>query len=193
MQSSLICKSKRKLESEKKLLKAIKNGNRDAMHSLYDRYVGYAMAVSLRYVPLRDDAEDIVQDSFVKVFSAIDRFEYRGEGSLKGWILRIVVNAAISFLKQKERFSCVEEFPDEADVGEPDVELVPPDVLTKLIGELPEGYRVVLNLYVFAQMSHKEIANRLGIKEASSASQYLRAKKLLARKIKDYLKAQDYE
>ena len=181
------------MESEKKLLKAIKSGNRDAMHSLYDRYVGYAMAVSLRYVPLRDDAEDIVQDSFVKVFSAIDRFEYRGEGSLKGWILRIVVNAAISFLKQKERFSYVEEFPDEADVGEPDVELVPPDVLTKLIGELPEGYRVVLNLYVFAQMSHKEIANRLGIKEASSASQYLRAKKLLARKIKDYLKAQDYE
>ena len=73
----------------------------------------------------------------------------------------------------------------------PDVERVPPQVLTRLIGELPEGYRLVLNMYVFEQLSHKEIAERLGIKESSSASQYLRAKKLLARKINEYINNQD--
>ena len=70
---------------------------------------------------------------------------------------------------------------------EPPVEKIPPAELTKMIGELPDGYRLVLNMYVFEQLSHKEIALRLGIKESSSASQYLRAKKLLARKINDYL------
>ena len=65
------------------------------MHRLYDRYIGYVMAVGLRYVPDRDEVRDVVQDSFVKIFSSISRFEYRGEGSLKGWMLRIVANEAI--------------------------------------------------------------------------------------------------
>ena len=75
------------MESEKELLDDIFRGSRDAMHRLYERYVGHAMAVALRYVPLREDAEDVVQDSFIKVFAAIPNFQYRGEGSLKGWLL----------------------------------------------------------------------------------------------------------
>ena len=160
------------MESEKELLDDIFRGSRDAMHRLYERYVGHAMAVALRYVPLREDAEDVVQDSFIKVFAAIPNFQYRGEGSLKGWLLRITL---------------VEDFPDEPMDEEPPVEKIPPAELTKMIGELPDGYRLVLNMYVFEQLSHKEIALRLGIQESSSASQYLRAKKLLARKINDYL------
>ena len=178
------------MESEKALLEDIKSGDRSAMRQLYDRYVGYAMAVALRYVPERDDANDVLQDSFVKILSSVSRFEFRGEGSLKGWILRIVANEAISFIKQKGRFSFVSEIPDDVDEEEPEVEKVPPAVLMKLIGELPEGYRVVLNLYVFEQKSHREIAEELGIKEASSASQFLRAKKLLAKKINEYLNKQ---
>lgn len=175
------------MESEKALLEDIKSGDRVAMRQLYDRYIGYAMAVALRYVPQRDDANDVLQDSFVKILSSVSRFEYRGEGSLKGWVLRIVANEAISFVKQKERFSFVSEIPDEEVTDDPHVEKVPPEVLTQLIGELPSGYRVVLNLFVFGQMSHKEIAEQLGIKESTSASQYLRAKKLLAKKINEYL------
>ena len=72
------------MESEKELLDDIFRGSRDAMHRLYERYVGHAMAVALRYVPLREDAEDVVQDSFIKVFAAIPNFQFRGEGSLKG-------------------------------------------------------------------------------------------------------------
>lgn len=176
------------MESEKELLDDIKGGSRDAMHRLYERYIGYAMAVALRYVPVRDDAEDVVQDSFIKVFSSISKFQYRGEGALKGWLLRIVANEAISFVRQQNRFSIVDEIPDDVEEeDEPEVERIPPSVLTRMIGELPDGYRLVLNMYVFEQKSHREIAQQLGIKESSSASQYLRAKKLLARKIKDYL------
>lgn len=181
------------MKSEKELLDDIKKGDRNALHQLYSRYVGYAMAVGLRYVPDRDDLNDVIQDSFVKILSSVNRFEYRGEGSLKGWILRIVSNEAINFIKQKTKFSFVDEFPDEIEEQDPDVDKVPPQVLNQMISELPDGYRMVLNLYVFEQKSHKEIAEMLDIKESTSASQYLRAKKLLASIINNYLKNKEYE
>ncbi len=181
------------MESEKDLLDDIKAGDRQALHRLYTRFVGYAVAVGLRYVPNRDEVQDVVQDSFVKILSSVSHFEYRGEGSLKGWALRIVANEAISYVKKKEKFLFVDEIPDEPDTGDPEVAQVPPDVLTRLIGELPNGYRLVLNLFVFEQKSHKEIAQELGISENTSASQYLRAKKLLAKKINEYLKSNQYE
>lgn len=170
-----------KLESEKKLLDDINSGSRAAMHRLYERYVGYAMAVALRYVPMRDDAEDVVQDSFIKVFSGISKFEYRGEGALQAWLLRIVTNEAVNFVRQQKRFTIVDEVPDDIEDEEPEVERVPPAELTRMIGELPDGYRLVLNMFVFEQKSHKEIAQLLGIKESSSASQYLRAKSCWAK------------
>lgn len=183
----------KQMETEKELLDNIKKGDRRALHDLYSRYVGYAMAVAARYVPSRDDANDVVHDSFVKILSSIQRFDYRGEGSVKGWILRIVANEAVSFVKRKGRFVFVEEVPDAPESGEPEVERVPPDVLTRMIGDLPDGYRMVLNMFVFERKSHKEIADELGIKESTSASQYLRAKKLLAVKIKEYLNDKQYE
>ena len=133
------------------------------------------------------DAEDVVQESFVKFFSNIASFDFRGEGSLKAWLLRIVVNEAISMTRKQSRLTFVDEVPEEVPDEDPEVERVPPAELTRMIGELPEGYRLVLNMFVFEQRSHKEIAEQLGIKESSSASQYLRAKKLLAKKINDYL------
>lgn len=174
--------------SERTLAEAVTRGDRKAMHELYDRYVGLAMAVAMRYEPDGEEARDVVQDSFVKVFSAIGSFCYRGEGSLRGWMLRIVANEAINHVRRRARITFVEDIPDTPDDAGADVLRVPPDVLTRLIGELPDGYRLVLNMYVFGQKSHKEIAAKLGIAESTSASQYLRAKKLLATKIKQYLK-----
>lgn len=181
------------METEKHLLAEVQQGSREAMHRLYTRYVGFAMAAALRYVPDHDEVQDVVQDSFIKVFSSIARFQYRGEGSLKAWLLRIVANEAINSVRQKNRFSMIDEIPDDVENEEPEVERVPPDVLTRMIGELPDGYRLVLNMFVFEQLSHKEIAEKLGIKEVTSASQYLRAKKLLAKKITDYLNTKDKE
>lgn len=181
------------MESEEQLVQAIQHGDRQALHRLYSRYAGYAMAVGQRYIPNHDDVQDVIQDSFIKILSSVDRFQYRGEGSLKGWILRIVANEAITFITKKSRFSFVDDIPDDVDEEAPKVNDVPPEVLTQLIGKLPEGYRVVLNMFVFEQKSHKEIAQRLNIKESTSASQYLRAKKLLAKNINEYLKTQEYE
>ena len=155
------------------------------MRTLYDRYSGYVMAVALRYVPDRDDVQDVVQDSFVKIFTSIGSFSYRGEGSLKAWMGRIVANMSLDFLRKNKTLSFTSDLPNIADEPEPDIGGVSDEVLMELIGKLPPGYRVVLNLFVFEQMSHKEIAAALGISEGTSYSQFSRAKALLSKMIKD--------
>ena len=119
------------------------------------------------------------------------QFNYHGEGSLKSWVSRIVSNRSVDYLREHQRFRVVSGIPDEPDEEEePDVGGVPPDVLTKMIGRLPVNYRMVLNLYVFEQRSHREIAQLLDIKESTSSSLFFRAKKMLARMIKDYINKQ---
>ena len=175
------------METERQLLDAIHGGERAALRRLYERYSDYAMAIGLRYVPERDEVRDVLQDSFVKILTSIDQFDYRGEGSLKAWIRRIVSNQAIEYLRKHQKFVLTEHIPDEAEeLFEPDVGGVPPDTLTEMIGRLPANYRTVLNLFVFEQRPHREIALLLGVKESTSSSLFFRAKKMLARMIKDY-------
>ena len=145
------------------------------------------MAVALRYIPEREDVNDVLQDSFVKIITGISRFDYRGEGSLKSWVSRIVANRAIDYVKEHERLHFTEEMPDDMIEPEPDVGEVPDDALDEMIGCLPANYRVVLNLFVFEQLSHREISQRLGISEQNSAIHFYRAKKALQKMIKDYL------
>ena len=124
----------------------------------------------------------------MKIFSSLDKFEWRGEGSLKSWMRRIVVNEALMYLRNRRRSAglvadeAVPDVPDE----DPDVDNVPMPVLQQMIAGLPDGYRTVFNLYVFEGMSHRQIAGALGISENTSYSQFSRAKSLLAAKIKEY-------
>ena len=148
------------------------------------------MSVGLRYVPDRDDVLDILQDSFVKVFQRINEFEYRGEGSLKSWIARITANEALGLLRQRKRMTFTDQLPEALTDDDPGIDRVSDEALNEMIGCLPDGYRVVLNLYVFAGMSHKEIAAELGISPGTSASQFFHAKKMLAKMINDYNKKQ---
>ncbi len=179
------------METELQLLEAIRSGDREALRRLYDRYSGYAMAIGLRYLPEGDEVRDVLQDSFVRILTSIGQFNYHGEGSLKSWVSRIVSNRSVDYLREHQRFRVVSGIPDEPDEEEePDVGGVPPDVLTKMIGRLPVNYRMVLNLYVFEQRSHREIAQLLDIKESTSSSLFFRAKKMLARMIKDYINKQ---
>ena len=146
------------------------------------------MAICLRYLSDSDAASDAMQDTFVKILTRIDSFEFRSEGSLKAWIGKIAANEALMHLKRQQlvftdQLPDVSEEPEEPDVGQ-----VPLEVLQRMIGELPPGYRAVFNLYVFEQQSHHEIARQLNISEGTSASQLLRAKRQLARKIKEYIK-----
>lgn len=177
------------METEQQLLNAIRGGEREAKRRLYERFAGRTMAIALRYVANQEDARDVVQDSFVKILTSMDHFNYRGEGSLKAWVTSIVVHQAVDYVKRHERFQTTDLLPDESEEEEePDVGRVPPDVLWRLISQLPLGYRMVLNLYVFEQLSHKEIARLLGIAPGTSTSQYARAKKELAKRINNYLK-----
>ena len=163
------------------------NGDVRGQRELYDRYAGYLTAVARRYLGNEDKVKDVLQDAFVNVFKRIDGFRYRGEGSLRAWLTRIVVNGSLRALRDNKRLLPVDGLPDTPE-EEPAVDDIPLDVLQDMIERLPDGYRTVFNLFVFEQKPHREIAAMLGIKENSSASQLLRAKACLAREIKEYRK-----
>ena len=133
--------------------------------------------------------QDVFQDCLVKVMTKIGSFEYRGPGSLLAWAKRIVVNRSLDFLKSCKRHEFTRldrDIEDEAEEDDPPIRDIPPEVIHRMVSELPTGYRTVFNLYVFEDRSHKEIAQLLGIKPDSSASQLCKAKNMLARKIKEY-------
>ncbi len=107
---------------------------------------------------------------------------------LKSWIARIISNEALGFLRKHNGITFTDNIPDKSTDDDPDISLVDDDTLAEMIASLPEGYRVVINMYVFGNMSHKEIAAQLGITPSTSASQFFHAKKLLARMIKEHRK-----
>ena len=145
------------------------------MRALYDSQVQYLSAVCRRYLTDEDDVKDVLQESFVKIFSSLRKFSWRGEGSLRAWMKRIVVNEALMVLRRASRLDTVPVSDSSAEsVGEeePQTDGIPMAVLQKMIRELPDGYRTVFNLYVLEGMSHKEIASLLGISEGASYSQF---------------------
>ena len=175
--------------SEQELLNLFRSRKADAMRLFYERYAGFLTAVCTRYITDADSAKDVLQESLISIFGAIDKFSYRGEGSLKAWASRIVVNTALKSLRQHGKLSLVDDLPDVCEDEEtPQLQRLPAKVLHGFIRELPDGYRTVFNLFVFEKKSHKEIASLLGIKENSSASQYFRARAQLEKQIKQYLK-----
>lgn len=177
-------------DSEKDLIHRMQCGDTTASHTVYCRYVRYLSAIVSRYITNDEDIKDVLQDSFLKIFSSIGSFRYKGVGSLKGWMAKIVLNETLKYIQKNGKldFSELEienmDKPDE----EPETENIPSSVIYRMIRELPEGYRTIFNLYVIDEKSHKDIAALLNIKENSSASQLHRAKAMLAEKIKQYRK-----
>ncbi|MCS3530112.1 RNA polymerase sigma-70 factor (ECF subfamily) [Chryseobacterium sp. JUb7] len=173
---------------EQILVKRLLSKEESAWKELFGAYSGMLTYVCSRYIISKDDVHDVLQNSFIKMFRSIDSFEYRGNGSLKAWITRIVVNESLKHIKQNPDFKMVAdvEIPDVPHEEEPDLNEVSQATIMKMIRSLPDGYRTVFNLYVFENKSHKEIAVLLGIAENSSASQFHRAKAMLAQKIKEY-------
>lgn len=175
-------------DSEEALLGRVKDGDSEAMKTLYSRNVRYLTAVCSRYIIDDEDIRDVLQEAFIKIFSSIGSFEYRGVGSLRGWMTKILLNETMKWVKCNERFSVVSLSLEEVDIAdeEPDIDAIPLDAIHDMIRSLPSGYRTIFNLYVFEGKTHKEIAEILGIKENTSASQLLRAKAALAEKIRRY-------
>ena len=184
-----------KAETERQVIERARNGDRKAVKQIYDRFSSYLTATCARFITNENDLRDVLQDGFVKIFTSLDQFVYRGEGSLKAWARQIMVNQCLKLMRSKRRSVPIMfeenlrdlEVVEDDDEGPPDIHNVPAEVLQRMIRELPEGYRTVLNLFVVEEKSHKEIASLLGITESTSASQFFRAKKILADKLKEYL------
>ena len=166
-----------------------REGDNAARKQLYEQYADLLMAVCLRYCGDRDTAQDILHDGFLKAFRSFAQFQYKGDGSLRAWLTRIMVNGALEVLRKRNMFNeqPIDEMPGDIE-DEEDIELIPPSVLMQFVRELPEGYRTVFNLYVLEEKSHREIASMLGISEGTSASQLHRAKSMLASMIREYRK-----
>ncbi len=154
-------------------------GNRKSQKQLYDTYAGKMFAVCLRYSKNQMDAEDILQDGFVKLFNNLHRF--RGEGSFDGWVRRIFVNTAIEHIRRKQMVTSDSEVLENslADKYKTALDNLFEKDLLKSANQLSDGYKTVFNMYAVEGFSHKEIADKLGITESTSKSQFSRAKAIL--------------
>lgn len=179
---------RKETEEERWLRKAL-DGDNTAIEWIYRKHVRYLSALCSRYITEDEDIKDVLQESFIKIFTSLDSFKYRGEGALKAWMAKITLNETLKFVRNNSRLP-IDSIDDKdmniADGDSMETEDIPTDVLHQLIRELPDGYRTVFNLYVIDDKSHKEIAQLLGIKENTSASQLHKAKSMLAQKIKHY-------
>lgn len=180
--------------NEQEILHLMRQKDPSAIKIIYSYYVDILSAVCSRYIICDEDVKDVLQDSFIKIFTSMDTFEYRGADSIKAWLVRIVVNESLKFLKKNEKTDFLQyesDLPDaiDEDMDEPDARNVPSDLILDMIRLLPIGYRTVFNLFVFEKKSHKEIANLLNITESTSTSQLYRAKKMLAKWINEYNEA----
>ena len=165
------------------LFEGCRRGDRKAQENLYKTLASRMMGICMRYAKDTFEAEDVLQMGFVKVFQKIS--DFRGEGSFEGWIRRIMVNTAIeSYRKNLRNLNLVdiEEVYDQPQ-NTFDMSVLELKDLLKLVQQLPNGYRLVFNLYVIQGYSHKEIAKQLGITEGASKSQLSRARAILKEKI----------
>ncbi|MBC7387688.1 MAG: RNA polymerase sigma factor, partial [Opitutaceae bacterium] len=160
--------------------KAIK-GDVKAFKGIFDYYLPKMRPVCRRYSETDDEADDVLQEAFIKVYYNLKSFKF--EGSFEGWIRKTVVNTALNNIKQRKRnlnFLSIENISEENEVelNPSDIDNLEQDQLLKIIKELPDGYKTVFTLYVLDDFSHKEIGAMLGISEGSTRSQYSKAKKM---------------
>jgi RNA polymerase sigma-70 factor (ECF subfamily) len=165
--------------TEKSLIENCINGNRKSQKELYDMFSSKMFAVCFRYAKNQMDAEDILQDAFVKLFNNL--YKFRGEGSFEGWVRRIFVNTAIEHLRRNNvKFTESDSLENSLiDRQKSALDGLYEKDLIKTTSKLSEGYRTVFHLYAIEGYSHKEIAKKLGITESTSKSQFSRAKAIL--------------
>lgn len=179
-------------DNEQEMLRALQRGDATAAQALYKSHVRYLSAIASRYIAREEDLRDVLQDCFLKIFSSITSFRYQGPGSLKGWMAKITLNETLKFIRKSGRLEFTELNRQDAEPTDeaPNTEDIPADAIYRMIRELPEGYRTIFNLHVVEGKKHTEIAKLLHIAESTSASQFHRAKAMLADKIKQYRKHQ---
>lgn len=179
---------------DSQLIEACKKKDRDAQKKLYEMYAPKMMGVCLRYCHNNETAWDLLHDGFFRVFTCIG--SYSGKGSFEGWLRRIFVNLAIENYRYERKKNQVMTDIEQIESGELDfldddsynIGDITHEELLEMIRQLPKSYRTIFNLFVFEDMSHKEIGKMLGINESTSRSQYSRARAILRKKINAILK-----
>lgn len=181
--------------SEQHIVGLLEQRPEEAFRLIYDLYAPRLVSIAYRYIGDRDAAKDILQDAVCKAYEKRQTFRYLQAGGLWGWLKRIVVNLSLNHQKSfgVKNMNRYEEgsYDDVAQDDDESVDMlsgIDTKVLYDMIAELPDGYRVVFNMYAVEGFSHKEIAQRLGIGEKSSSSQYFRAKQLLKKKIEQWMR-----
>ncbi len=177
-----------KMLSEKEIIEGCKRGKRKAQQELYNRYCGSMLGVAMRYSRNVSEAEDALQEAFIRIYKYIKTFEGQREGSLSAWIKTIVVNTTLSYNRNNKKHQLTEDvddvpigFEDEGyffDEEERETQDMQQRILNAL-QKLPAGYRTVFNLYVMEGYTHKEIAEILEISENTSKSQLSKARRFL--------------
>lgn len=178
--------------NEQQIIAGCKEQKHEAQRMLYEKHVRTMYGICLRYCSDEDAAKDLLQDGFIKVFANINSFQEKG--SFEGWMKRVFINLALENIRRQKNIihnsENIQEIPDivDGDTEDGDMYKISEPVLLKMIQELPKGYSTVFNLYAIEDLSHKEIAEMLGITESTSRSQYVRARQILQDKVKKYIK-----
>lgn len=167
---------------ENELIDRCRKGDRTSQRALYEQYCQKMMVVCLRYSKSTPEAEDVLQEGFVKVFQGLNNF--RGESKLATWITRIMVNTALNARRKKLYLLPMVDIEEtNLPIAEVSLSGIHFSQLLELIQTLPQGCQLVFNLFAIEGFSHKEIAEQLGISEGTSKSQFARAKSLLQHKL----------
>ena len=168
------------------LVKCCKDNNPAAQKVLYNKYVESMMILCLRYIVDPEDAKEVLMDGFLNFFRHINGFTYQGEGSVKAWLKKIVVNQCLMHLRKRRSLFIsgkeAEHF-ENVDNGENIFNYLNAKEIMSMIHSLPDGYRTVFNLYFFEGLNHREIGEMLNISENTSKSQLHRARAILKEKI----------
>ncbi len=168
-------------DKETKIIKGCQNRKIRAQKALYEKYAGKMLAICRRYTGNLPDAEDLLQEGFIVVFDKIP--QYRFQGSFEGWLRRIFVNHSLQFLRKKIRMYSLSHLhivaDDDFQENTNKVEDLSLQEILDFIDQLPEGYKLVFNLYVLDGYSHQEVAETLNISVGTSKSQLARAKRKL--------------
>jgi RNA polymerase sigma-70 factor (ECF subfamily) len=170
-----------------RLIKACLAGDASAQQQLYTQYAGQMLGICYRYTKSMNDAQDVLQEGFINVFRNLH--QYKQEGELGAWIRRIMVNAALNYLKQNKRYQADMLMQQEhlhPISGDDPVITLSAKELAELIRQLPAGYQAIFNLHAVEGFTHVEIAQMLGISEGTSRSQYMRARNLLVTWLRKY-------
>ena len=186
--------------TEQELVEGCKRGDDLARRQLYERYAGKLMAICMRYMGNREEAEDLLHDGYIKLYDSFDKFEWQGEGTLPAWMARVMANLALQRLRKNDVMSQSVELENTAELRDdvdrpdegPDIEIIPKKVLMQFIEELPPGYRAVFNMHVFEGKNHIEIGKELGINNKSSASQLVRARAILKERVNEWRRNNGY-